>query len=97
MYDTKLLRCVAYDENCPDVIVPAAFHGVANTIAPAAAAALAVATLAESGEPSVTGIRSAENPSCPSALPKASVRSAAVRSPAQAAWLMPPMPRMYCF
>src|SRR5665213_273595 len=78
-------------------MVPAAFQGVAKTMAPAAMAALAVATLAESGDPSVTGIRKAENPSCPSAFPKARARSAAVRSPAQAAWLMPPKPRMYCF
>src|SRR5580698_990997 len=97
MYETKLFRWVAYDENCEELIAPAAFQGVAKTMAPAARAALAVATLAESGAPSVTGIRSAEKPSCPSAFPKARVRSAAVKSPAQAAWLMPPKPRMYCF
>ena len=97
MYETKLLRWVAYEENWEEVIVPTAFQGVAKTMAPAATAALAVATFAESGDPSLTGIRNAVNPSCPSPFPNARVRWAAVRSPAQAAWLMPPKPRMYCF
>jgi hypothetical protein len=65
--------------------LPAAFHGDAKTIAPAAMAAFAVATLTESGFPSVTGIRRIESPSCPLAFPNANVRSAAVISPAQAA------------
>jgi RNA polymerase sigma factor (sigma-70 family) len=97
MYETKLLRCVAYDENWLDDMVPCAFQGVAKTMAPAAMAALAVAPLAESGDPSLTGMRSAVKQKLPSPMPKASVRSAAVRSPAQAAWLMPPNPRLYCF
>ena len=85
MYVTKLFRCVAYEANCDELMLPLAFQGVANTMAPAAMAALAVATFAESGEPSVTGMRRTENPSCPSPLPNARVRSAAVMSPAQAA------------
>src|SRR5579871_2425456 len=75
---------------------PPVFQGEAKTIAPAASAACAVATLAESGEPSVTGIRRAVKPSWPSPFPNATARSATVKSPAHFAWLIPPKPRMYC-
>jgi hypothetical protein len=80
-------------------VMPAGgFHGDAKTVAPSSTARLAVArSRLKSDWFSPTGIRSTENPSRPSPLPKAVSRWAAVRSPIQAAWDMAPKPLMVCF
>src|SRR6478609_10967709 len=73
------------------------FHGDAKTVAPRATARCAVArSRLQSDWFSLTGIRRMENPRWPSPVPNAVSRWAAVRSPAQIAWVMPPKPRIVC-
>ncbi len=79
------------------VMLAGGFHGEAKTVAPSATARCAVArSRLQSDWFSLTGIRRMENPRWPSPVPNVVSRWAAVRSPAQIAWVMPPKPLIVC-